>query len=426
MEERILVRVDEEKPSDERIAVRLVEARTMDDDYKYRLDAILGKLDNITSVNTNINADILREVKNILSGLHTSIASVERKYVDLSDNIQTMKSRLGVDYGERELGEKKIKESVDSMKSSLDRTTQVLDRNYYDIYDDLQKIRESLDSDNKEDIKAMISDLMAAMSALGRKYDSVYESTNNERMFTELENLEDKTNRMITDLEDIKNEGTFRIISDLENLHSAVTGQALADAEKFDVIRKLIESKAPDKVVEDVIENGLSEIKSSLVSELDSNYASMSEQIGDYKEVAKKMDQIKKSVTSTGTKMVKNEAKIDKTIQNFNSYLQRLNSVDYMLRLLQAKEMMKTRKKLPKWAVDKKKMLNKLVNGLEEEVTDIMIVNILPKEGMALPAISKAVNRSQKITKNRLNQMITNQFAEQRRVGRRTLYFLKK
>ncbi len=410
MEERIYVRVDEEKPSDERMAVRLVEAKTTNEE-KNKLDMILNKLDTFAGMNVNLSADVLREIKNILSGLHTSIASVERKYVDLSDNVQNMKSKIGVEYGEKEFADRRIKEDMENVKTSLDNTTAAIgsfDRKYYDVYEGLQNIKAKLDSqdgDDLENIKVMIGDLMAAMSALGRKYEAVSESLH----------------------ASIEGKGEAdRIISDIENLQSTVTGQAVSESQKLDDIQKLIEAKAPDTVIEGAIDAGLADIKSSLVSELDNNYSSVTDQIGEYKEVAKKMEQIKKSVTSTGTKMSKSQAKMNKTIDNFNSYLLRLNSVDYMLRLLNAKELLKTKKKLPKWATDKKKVLSKLIDGLEEEITDIVIVNTIPKEGMTLTALSKAAGKSSKKTKLRVNQMIANGFMEARKIKKKTIYFLKR
>src|SRR3989338_596523 len=84
MNDEFVLRVDEELPSDERTAVKVIETRVLSEDYRSKLEAVIEKLEGISAIN---NVDVLRDMKDILSGLLDSITAINSKYSFLSEMI---------------------------------------------------------------------------------------------------------------------------------------------------------------------------------------------------------------------------------------------------------------------------------------------------------------------------------------------------
>ncbi len=376
MEEKFLVRVDEERPSDDRLEVRFVEAHEMSSEYKQRIDALINKLDKLTTVSGN--AEILRDIKEILANLSNSLKALDGKYRDLSlksnnpdvlEGIEDLKTliagREDLDVILNELGKVKVLASnregfeavldeVEKLRSDVETLSTAIvatDRKYYEINDNIQDIKDKINKrDDNEEVKGLLSDLAIYVDSLAQKFDTVAQ----------------KASESETDRDILEN----HIVSQLESLKG----------------------------------NGLSD-----------------ESI---KELTAKLESVKRSVTNAVNRANRSQLKVDKTVKDFNSYLSRLNSIDYMLRLLAAKNLLKSRKKLPKWAKEKKKVLEKLILGLEDEVADILIVNAVTKNGVTVVDMSKAIGRTRKKTMERVAQLIAGGFVEERKVGRKKLYFL--
>ena len=64
MNDDFLIQVDEEVPSDQRVAVNILETRILSEEYRDKLETLLDKIDKM-SLTSNI--DILSEMKNILN-----------------------------------------------------------------------------------------------------------------------------------------------------------------------------------------------------------------------------------------------------------------------------------------------------------------------------------------------------------------------
>ncbi len=90
MEDKFLIRVDEETPSDEKVAIKIIESG-IGEELKRKVDMLLEKIDGIAAT-TNI--EILREMKDILSGLLDSIASVSKKYSLVSEMILKLDEKI--------------------------------------------------------------------------------------------------------------------------------------------------------------------------------------------------------------------------------------------------------------------------------------------------------------------------------------------
>ncbi len=119
MEDKFLVRVDEEMPSDERVAIRIMESG-IGEELRQKVDILLEKADSIVATN---NIEVLREMKDILSGLLDSIAFVNKKYAFVSEMILKLdeKTRLtekiDTTYLENEIrgNNKKLDQMVDGL-----------------------------------------------------------------------------------------------------------------------------------------------------------------------------------------------------------------------------------------------------------------------------------------------------------------------
>src|SRR3989338_3828696 len=85
MSDEFLLRVDEELPSDERVAVKLIETRVMSDSYRVRLEALVDKIEKMS---IPANTEVLDEIKNILSDMLSSISAVNKRYAIILDAIE--------------------------------------------------------------------------------------------------------------------------------------------------------------------------------------------------------------------------------------------------------------------------------------------------------------------------------------------------
>src|SRR3989338_11150416 len=82
MNHEFLMRGHEELPSDERTAVKVIETKVVSDEYRTRLESVIEKLESMSAIN---NAEVLRDMKDILSGLLDSITAINSKYSFLSE-----------------------------------------------------------------------------------------------------------------------------------------------------------------------------------------------------------------------------------------------------------------------------------------------------------------------------------------------------
>ena len=167
MEEKFLVRVDEERPSDERLEVRFVEAQEMSSEYKQRIDALIGRLDKMT---LGAGTDVLRDIKEILSNLSNSLRALDNKYRDIAlkgnadvleelTNLKDMiTSREDLDIIVSELDKVKVMASnregfeavldeVEKLRSDVETLSTAIvatDRKYYEINDNIQDIKDKM------------------------------------------------------------------------------------------------------------------------------------------------------------------------------------------------------------------------------------------------------------------------------------------
>lgn len=377
MDERILVRADEELPSDEKYAVRLVEVKHTMPEFNEKLDEIEQKIDALASNDDGIQA--LEEIKNLLSEFNGSLKNIDPKHElnDIANRVDLINNKLDEDRG------------LDAMSDLLSTMTDSLN----DI--DTKLLAERM---GYSDVRNEIDKLNASLTDLSGSIDSL--KTVNAKDNAELDSLVDSM-------------GAVRASS--ESVHSMLHDQNMALnalSRKSDSITESIIMSATDREV----------MEGRLQAELENlqNIVSMS----GTGELAGKLDAVKKSVTLATTKVTKNQTKIDQSIKEFNAYLTRLNSIDYMLRLLQAKQLLKSKKRMPKWARDKKKSIEALIAAIEDEVADIMIVDSIPKTGMDLVLLSKSIGRTRRKTVERLAQLLAAGYIEERKIKRKKVYFV--
>ena len=94
MNDEFLIRVDEELPSDERTAVEVIETKEVSDEYRAKLESVIEKLESISAIN---NADVLRDMKDILSGMLDSITAINNKYSFLSEIMLKIDEKTSLD-----------------------------------------------------------------------------------------------------------------------------------------------------------------------------------------------------------------------------------------------------------------------------------------------------------------------------------------
>ena len=94
MNDEFLIRVDEELPSDERTAVKVIETKVVSDEYRAKLESVIEKLESISAIN---NADVLRDMKDILSGMLDSITAINNKYSFLSEIMLKIDEKTSLD-----------------------------------------------------------------------------------------------------------------------------------------------------------------------------------------------------------------------------------------------------------------------------------------------------------------------------------------
>ena len=298
MDEKFLVRVDEEYPSDQRLDVLI--------EQDQRIDELLKKIDKLVAMS---NTDVLSEIKDILLDLNLAIKASST--YEINDHIQDIKDKIN----------KRGEESAELMTALSDRIERL-------------------------DVREMVSDLTLHVENLEQKYSDLSQKST--------ERLAD------TDVMD------RHIVSQLEDLHARISNNV----------------------------SGISEAKI-------------------------------KSINNAINRANRTQVRVDGHVKELSAYLSRLNSVDYMLRLLAAKNLIK-RKKLPKWAQEKKKVLDKLILGLEEEIADILIVGAVHKNGISVVDLSKAIGRTRRKTQERVVQLIAAGYVDERNVKGRKLYFLVK
>ena len=113
MSDEFLLRIDEELPSDERIAVKLIETKVMSDNYRIKLEALVDKIEKMS---IPANTEVLDEIKNILSDMLSSISAVNKRYtiiLDAMERIEMLASQTP------ESNNTEVKEKLDTLSKGI-------------------------------------------------------------------------------------------------------------------------------------------------------------------------------------------------------------------------------------------------------------------------------------------------------------------
>ena len=113
MSDEFLLRIDEELPSDERIAVKLIETKVMSDNYRIKLEALVDKIEKMS---IPANTEVLDEIKNILSDMLSSISVVNKRYtiiLDAMERIEMLASQTP------ESNNTEVKEKLDTLSKGI-------------------------------------------------------------------------------------------------------------------------------------------------------------------------------------------------------------------------------------------------------------------------------------------------------------------
>jgi chromosome segregation ATPase len=348
---------------------------------------------------------VLTEITNLLSDFHSSLKSIESKP---APDGALVRDELD-----------KVNHQLESVGQKLN-TDQVL----FEIAKAnmlLENVREKLNADTLPVEMNKISQLLDAMtvSLSGMDTKLVANNVNYSGVRYEIDRLSSSLGDIYNSVESLKgvNARDNAEIDSIKDMIRDITLSLDALLRKNNSISESIVLTSTDReIMEGRIRSELENIQ-NMISGLGASSGASAELLD-------KLDGIRKSMSSATSKVARNQTRIDKSIKDFNAYLTRLNSIDYMLRLLQAKQLLKTKRRLPKWARDKKKSIEALISAIEDEVADIMIVNAIPKEGLDAGLLSKAIGRTRKKTIERLVQLMASGYVDERKVKRKKFYFL--
>ncbi|MEK6888006.1 MAG: hypothetical protein AABX14_03620, partial [Candidatus Aenigmatarchaeota archaeon] len=207
----------------------------------------------------------------------------------------------------------------------------------------------------------------------------------------------------------INNKGILDQIENLNGINSATADVLSEINEKIAAVTPVDNTESLEK-----ISNKLSKLaeKTGLIENVNTTITTLDE----------KYSNLKKYHTALN-KLSRSQNKLNATLKDVNTYFYTLNSVDFMLRLLNAKLLLKKRK-LPLWARQRRMALLRSIVDLEFEVVDILIITTIPKDGITIQSLNKAIGHSRKKIKERLVRLIAEGHIEERKVKRRKLYFL--
>ena len=410
------------------------------------LNQINRKLDNVSNSNDigeiresivaikskhDIVSEIMLKVDEKLSLLYASSAEtlgrVEEKISAASngpsiDNINSKLDQLSYVSSEK-LGtiENKIDKLSDNTK--LIDTLEEKIGNTSEMADDLEKIDDKLDhlhettSKKLGSVEEKVGELSVMSAEIIEKLEAPHE-INPEK----LDNIEEKLgslsvrnaefmNHIDEKLDDvhINNKGILDQIENLNGINSA-TADVLSE------INEKIAAATPVDNTEylEKISNKLSKLaeKTGLIENVNTTITTLDEKYSNLKKYHTALNRLSRS-----------QNKLNVTLKDVNTYFYTLNSVDFMLRLLNAKLLLKKRK-LPMWARQRRTALLRSIIDLEFEVVDILIITTIPKDGITIQSLNKAIGHSRKKIKERLVRLIAEGHIEERKVKRRKLYFL--
>ncbi|MEK6888093.1 MAG: hypothetical protein AABX14_04060, partial [Candidatus Aenigmatarchaeota archaeon] len=309
MSDEFLLRVDEELPSDERIAVKLIETKVMSDSYRIRLEALVDKIEKMSMP---ANTEVLDEIKNILSDMLSSISAVNKRYAIILDAIERIEMLTSQT---PESNDTEVKEKIDTLSKGI---ADIL----ADIQTSISNVEDKYDAVSVR-IHEKMGELSVSSAETGERVENMAASNveSFDKIHASIDTLSIK-NKALSDiiikldekLGDISLDG-----NDALNHISRKLDSISSDADSIDEIR---ESIAAIKSKHDIV----SEIMLKVDEKLSLLYASNAETLGRVEEkisaasnspaidnINSKIDQL--SYVSS-EKLVEIENKIDKLSDN--------------------------------------------------------------------------------------------------------------
>ncbi len=191
MNDEFLMRVDEELPSDQHTAVKVIETKVISEEYRTQIETLLQRIDAISAVN---NTELIREMKDILAGLLDSITLINSKYSFLSEMMLKIEER-----SPQELSDKidrlsagladilaGVQASIDSVKSEKPGTDPLLSDSVLKIEEKLNELSvmsaelnekvESVAGDSREVLDRLeerIGDVSVSNASIGERLEAL-------------------------------------------------------------------------------------------------------------------------------------------------------------------------------------------------------------------------------------------------------------
>ena len=227
MNDEFLMQVDEEVPSDQRVAVNILETKVLSEEYREKLEMLLDKIEKISLAS---NIDILNEMKNILNDMLVSIISINKNYTFVSEML--LKINDMIDQNDSGEFSKAIENNYNSLSESISKLNEK-------ITEISAGIDEKMSLSEFDDLKEKLEEMSIVNVAIDRKIDDKLSDIK-----TESRRLEEKMGEMsVRNAESMRgfDEKLYEINSSGKNMSEKIDEISSINAAMSDVINDINE-----------------------------------------------------------------------------------------------------------------------------------------------------------------------------------------
>ena len=411
MNDEFLIQVDEEVPSDQRVAVNILETRVMSEEYREKLEMLLDKVEKI-SLTSNI--DILDEMKNILNDMLASIISINKNYTFVSEMMLKINDMIE----QNDSGEfvKILENNYNSLYEKVSRLDEKLNEIYLDVGAKLSSPTTDL---LKEGLLNISSQFKDELSSLDEKLDGISLDINEKISFpTSIDGVRDKMEELSLQVSED--------IARLDNKTNAIHGEIgkiynrlEEKLEEMSVINAAIDSKVDDKLGDIKIESKRLEEKVGEMSVRNAEAMSkFDEKLYDIHTAGKVMSE---KVEEIGSIYAAAADVLTDINEASTSILSRIEKIEAVLEKLTATKVRYVRKiKARRKARPRKPSRRR--KQIKDEALDILIVNTLKNVSMNMGSLKTSTSIGEKRLRNRLEVLMTRGVIARERRGRSIFY----
>ena len=385
MNDDFLIQVDEEVPSDQRVAVNILETRILSEEYRDKLETLLDKIDKMTLTS---NIDILSEMKNILNDMLVSIISINKNYAFVSEMV--LKTNDRIEQNDPELL-KSLEGELRSVSENVSRLDEKINVISIEMNEKMPFTAESIDI-----LKEGILDIS---ERLDNKINTVYGEIG--EVFNRLEEKIDEMSVMSVAIDRKIDDKLNDIKVESKRLEEKIGEMSVRNAEvmsKFD--EKIYDTHEAAKAMLEKIE------------EIGSISAAASDVLTDLNEKISNIDERGKSsdVEALREEMNEKTDRILSKVEKIENYIDMFTlKVQYVRR---------GKKSKPR----KARRPAKRRRQIEDEALDILIINTLKNVSMNMGSLKRSTEVGEKRLRTRLEVLMTRGVVAREKRGRSIFY----